>query len=516
MLIKLQHIQKLFADFHPQIYVNTIPEHCLCGFYNLSETETPSVQHFLYVTTSWDYLLNLDHLEHHFFLVLENEKNLPLEDNRIPKKGNIMAIQANDISAVTNILLSYFNFQCGKGLFAESLLDILFSDSGIQNMIDKVFPAFQNPIYVFDANFDLIAATWDEAKKYLNSVGSHLLETRHFSEQEFQIINKLENVHERLKKSETPILIHHDELDYDQMLCVIDTKKDVGHIVIDSINKPFTHEDFEYMMILKKAIHQQLKKDEFIRNNRGFHYEYFLKDLLDGKIATLNQHYEYLQYVNNDFKGNLYCIVIESARSSCTLNKQHIRNEFEIAFPGAKTLLYNGEIIIIIQDTSSHGLKQKEYDKTASICKKHLIFAGISNKFHDITNILNYYKQALRAIEIGTSYQNVPDLFVYEEYSVHHMLHIFCQKEDPSVFCHPDLKLLMEYDQKNDTQLAETLYMYLRNERNYSMTAEAMFIHRNTILYRLKKIDSLVSINYDDYDERQYIILSYELNHTLS
>ena len=36
-------------------------------------------------------------------------------------------------------------------------------------------------------------------------------------------------------------------------------------------------------------------------------------------------------------------------------------------------------------------------------------------------------------------------------------------------------------------------------------------MHRNTLVYRLKKINSLVSINYESYEERQHIILSYEL-----
>ena len=70
----------------------------------------------------------------------------------------------------------------------------------------------------------------------------------------------------------------------------------------------------------------------------------------------------------------------------------------------------------------------------------------------------------------------------------------------------------MEYDQQNDTQLSRTLYMYLIHERNCMEAAKAMYIHRNTMVYRLKKIDSMVMIDYDDYEERQYLILSYQLN----
>ena len=36
-------------------------------------------------------------------------------------------------------------------------------------------------------------------------------------------------------------------------------------------------------------------------------------------------------------------------------------------------------------------------------------------------------------------------------------------------------------------------------------------MHQNTLVYRLKKIVELVSINYDDFNERQHILLSYEL-----
>ena len=92
-----------------------------------------------------------------------------------------------------------------------------------------------------------------------------------------------------------------------------------------------------------------------------------------------------------------------------------------------------------------------------------------------------------------------------------HLANIFSQKESALIYCHPALKQLLEYDKKHDTQLSLTLYQYLANERNSVVAAEAMFIHRNTLIYRLKKIDTLVDIDYDSFSERQYIILSYEI-----
>ena len=49
-----------------------------------------------------------------------------------------------------------------------------------------------------------------------------------------------------------------------------------------------------------------------------------------------------------------------------------------------------------------------------------------------------------------------------------------------------------------DGELAHTLEMYFRNGRNARLTAEKMFIHRNTLNLRLKKIEKLCGIDLSD------------------
>ena len=74
------------------------------------------------------------------------------------------------------------------------------------------------------------------------------------------------------------------------------------------------------------------------------------------------------------------------------------------------------------------------------------------------------------------------------------------------------MEKLLKQDEENETELAETLYAYLICERNISAAADYLYIHRNTMTYRLKKIESLVNIDYDDPKERQYLIISYEMH----
>ena len=72
----------------------------------------------------------------------------------------------------------------------------------------------------------------------------------------------------------------------------------------------------------------------------------------------------------------------------------------------------------------------------------------------------------------------------------------------------PDLLELMEFDRASGTEYFPTLRAYLRNERDIPKTAEALIIHRTTLLYRLKKIRAMLHVNLDDPDQRLYLNLS--------
>ena len=68
-------------------------------------------------------------------------------------------------------------------------------------------------------------------------------------------------------------------------------------------------------------------------------------------------------------------------------------------------------------------------------------------------------------------------------------------------YCEEKLRKLEEYDHANGTFLQETLVAYYMNGFNISKAAEALFIHRNSLQYRLSKIEDLLNIELDDYME---------------
>ena len=57
-------------------------------------------------------------------------------------------------------------------------------------------------------------------------------------------------------------------------------------------------------------------------------------------------------------------------------------------------------------------------------------------------------------------------------------------------------------EEEKNIELLKTLKIYLENNMNYSVTAEKMYVHINTIRKRIDKVNELVQIDWEDHVDR--------------
>ena len=67
----------------------------------------------------------------------------------------------------------------------------------------------------------------------------------------------------------------------------------------------------------------------------------------------------------------------------------------------------------------------------------------------------------------------------------------------------------MESDKKMNTDDCKLLFEYLRGERKSSAVANLLHMHRNTLLYRIKRIEDEYHIDLDDWSTRERLIVEY-------
>ena len=74
--------------------------------------------------------------------------------------------------------------------------------------------------------------------------------------------------------------------------------------------------------------------------------------------------------------------------------------------------------------------------------------------------------------------------------------------------CHPVVISLWRKARGGNRDLYDTLKSYIDCERSLSRTAAALFTHRNTVLYRIRKCQDLLGGDLDSAEKRLYIRIS--------
>ncbi len=126
---------------------------------------------------------------------------------------------------------------------------------------------------------------------------------------------------------------------------------------------------------------------------------------------------------------------------------------------------------------------------------------------HGVENIGYLYHQALYALENGKRYDPDRRLYDFFDYALDFMIESGSLEESVRA-CMPTVVKLWGMQQDQGDDLLLTLKTYLDHERSVTKTSEALFTHRNTVLYRIKKIQEILRRDLNDYYIRDYCRMS--------
>ena len=71
------------------------------------------------------------------------------------------------------------------------------------------------------------------------------------------------------------------------------------------------------------------------------------------------------------------------------------------------------------------------------------------------------------------------------------------------------VKRIADSDAQRGNDDVRILYFYLKNERKASVTCSELFIHRNTLLYRIRKMEENFDFSLDDVNTRRQIMTEF-------
>ena len=122
---------------------------------------------------------------------------------------------------------------------------------------------------------------------------------------------------------------------------------------------------------------------------------------------------------------------------------------------------------------------------------------GIGTIAEHLRELADSYKDAQTAIEVGKVFDNEKSIMNYENLGIGRLIY-----QLPTTLCEI---FLSEVFKKNsidslDQETLFTINKFFENNLNVSETSRKLFVHRNTLVYRLEKIKKLTGLDLRQFD----------------
>ena len=131
-------------------------------------------------------------------------------------------------------------------------------------------------------------------------------------------------------------------------------------------------------------------------------------------------------------------------------------------------------------------------------------------------DIASRYQEARQALTIGRSLFAARPVIYFGELGIYRLLFHLRAYEDVRAFYQEVLGPLLEYDDRTQHELVQTLETYFACNGNLSRAARQLHLHRNSLLYRLERIGEVLHADLEDADTRLALQVALKMRHTLA
>lgn len=387
----------------------------------------------------------------------------------------------------------------------NDLFDQLFiNDGDFKEIIELAGSMIYNPIVYLDSYFRLV--------NYFDTPNGEFKLANHFDlKQKTRIFeeNFIELIPDTITKYKSTCIRKIPNSNYKgnvRILPVAYGKEMLGYVLVFEAYKKLNNLD---IVTLEAAVNnivlRQIKLHQ-IDEMRNRMSEYFYDDLLLGK---LNNNPELVSLSKmHGLKSELDYVVGILDLGSLTINSQGII-EKEIKKVSTKNnikiiiLKRYSKFVFFIEVPYRNDSAKKESDLQDII--KHIFFGvkkildnsglkiGIGPVCTSLSELSNSYNLAQEVLHLSEVLNFNEEILFYSDYIGYHFLNQNIDRKEMRELVNLTIGPLYNYDKENQSDLVKTLEAFFLCNGNLAEASKTLFIHRNTLIYRMDKIRLIIN-----------------------
>lgn len=389
----------------------------------------------------------------------------------------------------------------------QGLLDLFFKTNDIRKLVDEASKVLKNPLLVCDTSYHFLAysdITGIKDKSWLIGI-----KRGNWSYELVSMISFLDLDYGGLTHK-TQILANINDLSSHRRmigtLCVDGSH--LGYYLLLEEHTPFdeiTEETYQQVeMILSKCM---CIERPFRLSSKGERCESIILDLLQSHFDS--EHLFMQRAAKNELsrKGSYRAFCIDVSGISADATKAHslihnqindIRSSIGQHLPLSWQVLYKGYIVVLADFSSKLYQNTDTLNRLNLFLEEKQLVSGLSDVFSNTYYLQRYYQQACSALYFGKAFEDSRRIIPFEDYKVFSMFQNISDNNLFTQYSTEVIRTICQYDKDNGTAYFETLFHYLGNHCSVNKAAQALYVHRNTVAYRISRIEELFGLTFDD------------------
>ena len=398
-------------------------------------------------------------------------------------------------------------FELFETRFRTALLTCAMHERSIEALLNVAYPFFGNPLYVADSAFALLAHSTNAVVKKPTPQWTSIVTENILSP---SIANKLDAAQIR----------HLDTLRDATFIETVDAKgihdivahidrngARIANLAIIGCEAPFKPYHLALADFLVECIGYVLEGQRNFQKQGGMLYERWLLMLLEGHVrsdAEIETHLANLGWSADDsFRVAVIDFLDKPKMGPGTLT-YHWRM-LSLMMVDQKCFIHDGALVLVLRRPKEQQAPAPFDNSVARFLKESGLRCGVSEPFTSVLEMQPHYEQAKRIRRFAEA--GAP-IICHENMLADDLLAAVPFLADWRANIAPGVLRLHDADRAGGTALTESLYAYLSANRSLKEAACALNIHRNTLVYRLKRIAELCDIECAGADARLSLLLS--------
>lgn len=140
---------------------------------------------------------------------------------------------------------------------------------------------------------------------------------------------------------------------------------------------------------------------------------------------------------------------------------------------------------------------------------------GVSHLCSSLLFVRQGYKEARDALKTNQLSSSPSSIHFHRTKDVNELLRLLPAKDLTQFYKHTVQQLKLN-NLEEEKSLLDTLFVYMESHCHISETAKRLFVHRNTVVYRLEKCEELLGISLKDSDFSLQVRLALRIKHLLN